>query len=76
MKQTWQAINDIIGNVRKQSPQREFKDESNNTITNSHYISDKFYDFFVNVGPKLPSNIQSAGKYYFNHLQHMKSSSM
>ena len=47
MKQTCQAINDIIGKGRRQSSQCKFKDESNNTITNSHDISDKFNDFFV-----------------------------
>ena len=47
MKQTWQAINDIIGKGRRQSSQCEFKDESNNTISNSHDISDKFNDFFL-----------------------------
>ena len=73
MKQTWQAINDIIGKGRKQSSQCKFKDESNNIITNSHDISDKFNDFFVNVGPKLASSIQNTGKNYFDYLHDMKS---
>ena len=76
MKQTWQAINDIIGNGRKQPSQCKFKDESNNIITNSHDISDKFNDFFVNVGPKLASSIQNTGKNYFDYLHDMKSNSM
>ena len=73
MKQTWQAIIDIIGKGRRQSSQCKCKDECNKTITNTHDISDKFIDFFVNVGPKLASNIQNTGKYYFDYLPDMKS---
>ena len=38
-------------------------------------ISDKFNYFFVKVGPKLASNIQSTDK-HFDYLHDMKSSSM
>ena len=40
-------------------------------------ISNQFNDFFVNVGPKLASNIQSTGKSYFEYLKNpIKYSSM
>ena len=42
----------LCGKEIRQSSQCKFKDESNNTITNSHEISDKCNDFLY-VRPKL-----------------------
>ena len=43
-------------------------------------ISNQFNDFFVNIGPKLASNIHSScknfGKNYFDYLKDPKNSSM
>ena len=76
MKKTWQQINSIIGKCKTQSSDCKFKDEAGNVITNSQDISNQFNDFFVNVGPKLASDIQHNGKNYYDYLQDMTSSSM
>ena len=75
MKKTWQTINNVLGKNQRKSGQSVFKDEHENTITNSKDISNGFNDFFVNVGPKLASNISSTGKQYYEYLKDMKSSS-
>ena len=76
MKQTWKDINGIIGKGRKQKSQCKFKDDSGKIITNSQDISNHFNDFFVNVGPKLASDIQNTGKNYHEYLHDMNSSCM
>ena len=39
-------------------------------------ISNKFNEFFVNIGPKLASNINHTGKNYYDYLNETSSSSM
>ena len=76
MKETWREINTIIGKGKRQSPQSKFRGDDGNVITDSQDISDHFNDFFVNVGPKLASDIQNTGKNYYDYLHDMRSSSM
>ena len=76
MKQTWNTINNILGRGKKQSAYNKFKDENGNVFINPEDISNQFNDFFVNVGPKLASNIQSTGKSYFEYLKNPINSSM
>ena len=76
MKKTWQEINCIIGRGNKQSTQCKFKDDCGNTVTNPQEICNQFNSFFVNVGPKLASNIKNTGKNYYDYLPDMRSSSM
>ena len=76
MKQTWQTINDIMGRGKKQPKQNKFKDKQGKFVTNPQDISNKFNDFFVNIGPKLAKNIQNTGKNYFDYLQSPLSTSM
>ena len=76
MKKTWQEINTIIGKGKRKSPHCKFRGDNDNIITDSQDISNKFNDFFVNVGPKLASSIQNTGKNYYDYLQNMRSSSM
>ena len=76
MKQTWKTINNIIGRGKKQSLQSNFKDESGKVLTNPQDIANSFNDFFVNIGPKLASNIQHNGKNYYDYLQDPITSSM
>ena len=56
MKQTWKEINTIIGSGKRRSPQCKFQ-STNGVITDPQEISNNFNDFFVNVGPKLASEI-------------------
>ena len=76
MKQTWNTINNILGRGKKQSAHNKFKDDIGNVFVNPEDISNQFNDFFVNVGPKLASNIQSTGKSYFEYLKNPINSSM
>ena len=76
MKKTWQEINCVIGRGNKHSIQCKFKDDCGNTITNPQEICNQFNSFFVNVGPKLASNIKNTGKNYYDYLPDMRSSSM
>ena len=76
MKQTWNTINSVLGRGKKQSTQNKFKDDNGNVFVNPEDISNQFNDFFVNVGPKLASNIHSSGKNYLDYLKDPKNSSM
>ena len=76
MKKTWQEINCVISRGNKQSTQCKFKDDCGNTITNPQEICNQFNSFFVNVGPKLASNIKNTGKNYYDYLPDMRSGSM
>ena len=61
MKQTWNTINSVLGGGKKQSTQNKFKDDDGNVFIDPEDISNQFNDFFVNIGPKLASNIHSSG---------------
>ena len=76
MKKTWKTINNVIGKGQKQSPHSKFKDECGNVFTDPQNISNKFNDFFVNIGPKLASNIHNTGKNYYDYLKGVNPSSM
>ena len=76
MRKTWRTINNIIGRGKKQLSQSKFKDECGNCYTNPKDVSNRFNDFFVNIGPKLASNIQCTGKKYFDYLQDTNTSNM
>ena len=76
MKKTWQEKNCVIGRDNKQSTQCKIKDDCGNTITNPQEICNQFNSFFVNVEPKLASNIKKTGKNYYDYLPDMRSSSM
>jgi len=68
LRQTWRTINDIIGKTKNNSVHSKFKDESGNMLSDPKDISNKFNTFFVNIGPKLASNINNTGKKYFDYL--------
>ena len=76
MRETWKEINYIIGKGKKQSSQCKFRDDSGNVITDPQNIADQFNNFFVNVGPKLASDIQNSGKNYHEYLHERVPSSM
>ena len=75
-KQTWRTINNVIGKGQKQSSYSKFKDECDNVFTNPQDISNKFNEFFVNIGPELASNIHNTGKNYYDYLTDVNPSSM
>ncbi len=71
MRETWKEINCIIGKAKKRSTHCKFKDEEGNTFTDPQSISNKFNDFFVNVG--LTSTIHNDGNQYYDYLQDINS---
>ena len=68
IKETWKTINSIIGRNNKAKQQSTFRIDDKE-VTDSDIISDAFNDFFVNIGPKLASEIQHSGKEYFDYLK-------
>ena len=76
MKQTWRTINNVIRKGQKKSSYSKFKDECDNVFTNPQDISNKFNEFFVNIGPELASNIHNTGKNYYDYLTDVNPSSM
>jgi hypothetical protein len=58
LKNSWRIMNDIICKKRnKVSCSRFYTNDSKRIITDKKAISDKFNDFFVNVGPSLADKI-------------------
>ena len=59
IKNMWRSLNEII----KKKPQKcdypeQFKCEDGSVISNKNEISNKFNEYFVNVGPKLAEKIK------------------
>ena len=75
MKQTWKDINILIGKNKKTSSQCKFQGD-NGMITDPQQISNRFNNFFVNVGPNLASEIKHDGKEYYDYLHNMATSNM
>lgn len=76
MRQTWKTINHIIGRGKNKTPQSKFKTDNGENILNPQEISNEFNNFFVNIGPKLASNISNIGKDYHDYLHNPLQSSM
>ena len=58
----------MIGRGKRNNQPDKFKSNTEEYITESEKISNAFNDFFVNIGPKLASNIQHSGKDYHQYL--------
>ena len=56
MKKTWSIIKNVINNC-KQSKANESFSYNNSIITDKKIISDKFNDYFINVGKTLAAQI-------------------
>ena len=54
MKSSWGLIKDIVNRNKKKLPhQRKFPIGNDDSTTDKNIISNKFNDFFINVGPTL-----------------------
>ena len=62
MRKTWSIIKNIIGTHKKTCTQKIFKLNDGSTTDNKKIISDKFNDFFINVGPNLAKAIPTVNK--------------
>ena len=68
LKKTWQIMQDIVNKNKKKKIQTKFKVENGGLTSDSLLISNKFNDFFVNIGPSLAMKIP---KQTLNPLQYM-----
>ena len=57
LKQTWVILKSIINKNKSSRIQEKFKLNDGSTTTEKSVISEKFYDFFINIGPSLARKI-------------------
>ena len=71
MKKTWMILKDIINNNRQSRVQSQFKISDGSTISNKQMISEKFNDFFINIGlaDKITKQDKSPAFYLGNKLE-------
>ena len=62
LKMTWNIIKEIINKRKKQNCQTKFKLSNNQIISDKTMISEKFNDYFVNVGPTLSQSLQNVSR--------------
>ena len=60
IKETWSVLNHLLGRGKKTSTLCDFVVKNNAKITNTNEIANEFNDFYINVGPNLAKNIDSA----------------
>ena len=58
-KNTWQIIKNVINENRVKQIQGKFKLSDGSITSDKYLISEKFNDFFVNIGPNLAKKIPS-----------------
>ena len=52
-KKTWGVLEDIVNKSKARKIQSEFKLNDGNITSNKLVISEKFNEFFINIGPSL-----------------------
>ena len=57
IKKTWQIIKNIVNKNKANQLQTKFKLNDGSFTTDGYVISNKFNDFFVNIGPNLAAKI-------------------
>ena len=57
MKKTWSILKQIINKKKNTKSQTQFRLSDDTLITDQSVISEKFNDFFINVGPNLAEKI-------------------
>ena len=69
MKQTWNIINELIGKKSKQNAKlpSQFMDNTD-TITIPNEITNRFNNYFTNVGPTLSRQIKKTPKKFTEYL--------
>ena len=61
-KKTWSIIKDILNQNRRNRIQDKFKLSDGSVTTDKQEISDKFNEYFINVGPNLARKIPTQNK--------------
>ena len=67
MKKTWSIIKNVTNNF-KQSKANESFSYNNSIITEKKIMSDKFNDYFINVGKTLAAQIPKSGPSFDKYL--------
>ena len=62
MRKSWSILKNIIGKHKQKDIQKVFRLNDGSTTDNKKIISDKFNDFFINVGPTLANAIPKINK--------------
>ena len=62
LKKSWTVINNIINKHRRPRYQTKFKLNNGIVTEDKKIISQKFNDFFINVGPSLANSIPNVNK--------------
>ena len=57
MKKIWGVLEDIVNKSKARKIQSEFKLNDGNITSNKLVISEKFNEFFINIGPSLAEKI-------------------
>ena len=57
MKKTWSILKEVINKKKCSKSETKFKLDNETFTTNKQLISEKFNDFFTNIGPNLASKI-------------------
>ena len=57
IKKSWQIIKGIVNRNKSNQLQTKFKLNNGGFTTDGYVISNKFNDFFINIGPNLAANI-------------------
>ena len=68
MKKSWGVIKSIINKNQKPHIQGRFKIGENLITTDNELISNKYNDFFINIGPTLAKSIPHVNKSPLNYL--------
>ena len=58
MRKTWGIIKEVIGENKSNQIQSPFKPSDDKDITYKSVISEKIYEFFVNIGPTLTGKFE------------------
>ena len=62
MRKSWSIIKTVIGKYKQSNCQKRFKLNDDSITDDKNIISEKFNDFFINVGPNLAKNIPKMNK--------------
>ena len=66
IKKTWETINDVMNKSKIQSKFQSYFNINGTKLTNKKDIATEFNKFFINIGPKLASEIGNEMEHDFS----------
>ena len=76
MKKTWKILNNLVGRTSDKYSISEIFNINNNKVSEPRIISDKFCEYFSNIGSSLASKIPSPNTQYNEYLNRNKKSNL